>query len=68
MDGKGRALDNVWIERFWKALKHNSMKEFKTTSNITTRISTILPAKVPMTDILNRSNKQPNDTNTKNKY
>ena len=44
MDGKGRALDNVWIERFWKSLKYdyiyltrlmmvlNSIGEFKTTS------------------------------------
>ena len=23
MDGKGRCLDNVWIERFWKTIKHN---------------------------------------------
>ena len=23
MDGKGRATDNVWIERFWKSLKYN---------------------------------------------
>ena len=23
MDGKGRATDNVWIERFWKTLKYN---------------------------------------------
>lgn len=23
MDGNGRALDNVWIERFWKSLKYN---------------------------------------------
>src|SRR5574343_439804 len=23
MDSKGRALDNVWIERFWKSLKYN---------------------------------------------
>ena len=22
MDGKGRALDNVWIERFWRSLKY----------------------------------------------
>ncbi|GAB2669292.1 hypothetical protein GCM10027036_23450 [Flavihumibacter cheonanensis] len=21
MDGKGRALDHVWIERFWRSLK-----------------------------------------------
>ena len=23
MDGKDRALDNVWIERFWKSLKYD---------------------------------------------
>lgn len=23
MDGKGRALDNIWIERFWKFLKYD---------------------------------------------
>jgi putative transposase len=23
MDGKGRAIDNIWIERFWKSLKHD---------------------------------------------
>jgi putative transposase len=23
MDGKGRALDNVWIERFWKTIKYD---------------------------------------------
>ena len=23
MDGKGRALDNIWIERFWKTLKYD---------------------------------------------
>lgn len=22
MDGKGRALDNIYIERFWRALKY----------------------------------------------
>ncbi len=22
MDGKGRATDNAWIERFWKTIKH----------------------------------------------
>lgn len=22
MDGKGRATDNTWIERFWKTIKH----------------------------------------------
>ncbi len=37
MDGKGRALDNVYIERLWRSLKYeniflsdyNSMKELK---------------------------------------
>ena len=23
MDGKGRALDNIWIERFWKSIMYN---------------------------------------------
>lgn len=23
MDGKGRAIDNTWIERFWKTQKYN---------------------------------------------
>ena len=23
MDGKGRAIDNVFIERFWRTLKHD---------------------------------------------
>jgi putative transposase len=23
MDGKGRATDNAWIERFWKNIKYN---------------------------------------------
>jgi putative transposase len=23
MDGKGRALDNIWIERFWRSIKYN---------------------------------------------
>lgn len=23
MDGKGRATDNIWIERFWKSAKHD---------------------------------------------
>ena len=23
MDGKGRALENIWIERFWKSIKYN---------------------------------------------
>jgi len=23
MDGKEKALDNIWIERFWKSIKYN---------------------------------------------
>jgi len=23
MDGKGRATDNIWIERFWKSIKYD---------------------------------------------
>ena len=23
MDGKGRATDNAWIERFWRSIKYN---------------------------------------------
>ncbi len=23
LDGKGRATDNIWIERFWKTIKYN---------------------------------------------
>jgi putative transposase len=23
MDGKERALDNIWIEQFWKSTKYN---------------------------------------------
>ena len=35
MDGKGRATDNIWIERFWKSLKYdyvylNPMEDQKT--------------------------------------
>lgn len=25
MDGKGRAIDNVFIERFWRSVKHKSI-------------------------------------------
>ena len=25
MDGKGRCLDNVWIERFWRTLKYEEV-------------------------------------------
>lgn len=25
MDGKGRATDNIWIERFWKKIKYNQI-------------------------------------------
>ena len=25
MDGKGRALDNIWIERLWRSLKYEDI-------------------------------------------
>jgi putative transposase len=25
MDGKGRATNNIWIERFWKTIKYNQI-------------------------------------------
>ncbi|MGL5057562.1 MAG: integrase core domain-containing protein, partial [Fusobacteriaceae bacterium] len=33
MDGKGRCLDNVWIERFWRTIKYDYLYlyEHKTT-------------------------------------
>jgi putative transposase len=32
MDSKGRALDNIWIERFWRTIKYQEiyLKEYKT--------------------------------------
>lgn len=31
MDGKGRALDNIWIERFWRTIKYSELylKEYR---------------------------------------
>jgi len=29
MDGKGRALDNIYIERFWRSLKQEKLIESK---------------------------------------
>ncbi|MGL5099073.1 MAG: integrase core domain-containing protein [Fusobacteriaceae bacterium] len=36
MDGKGRSLDNVWIERFWRAIKYDYLflYEHKTTPEL----------------------------------
>ena len=36
MDGKGRALDNVFIERFWRSLKYECLylKPFETVSDL----------------------------------
>ena len=65
MDGEGRALDNVWIQRFWKSLKHdyvylnplmmvlNFMMDFKTTSTTTIRKSTMRQNNAPMTGTTN---------------
>jgi hypothetical protein len=63
MSGKGRALDNVWIERFWKSLKYdyiylnpadvvlNSIGELKTTSPTIIRKYTTPHCKPQMTGI-----------------
>lgn len=71
MDGKGRALDNVWIERFGKSLKYdyvylnpaddglNRMREFKTTSATITIKSTIPHVKHPTADMINPCVMQP---------
>lgn len=65
MDGKGRALDNVWIERFWKSLKYDYVylnpaddgfelyEGVQTTSATITTKSTILPVKHPINAIIN---------------
>lgn len=36
MDGKGRALDNIFIERFWRSLKYESLylNQFETVSHL----------------------------------
>ena len=49
MDGKGRALDNVFIERFWRSLKQekiyliilNTVKEAKNAITPTFRCNNI---------------------------
>lgn len=37
MDGKGRALDNIFIERFWRSLKYEDvyLKKYETVSDLT---------------------------------
>lgn len=36
MDGKGRAIDNVFIERFWRSLKYEDiyLKAYETTADL----------------------------------
>lgn len=36
MDSKGRALDNIWIERFWRSIKYEEiyLKEYQSTHEI----------------------------------
>jgi putative transposase len=40
MDGKGRALDNIWIERVWRSLKYEDIfiKEYQSMSELRTGI------------------------------
>ena len=36
MDGKGRCLDNVWIERFWRTIKYEELylNEYESVSQL----------------------------------
>jgi putative transposase len=44
MDGKGRALDNIAIERFWRTLKYGEvyLKEYKSVQEAREGISTYI--------------------------
>jgi putative transposase len=44
MDGKGRALDNVRIERFWRTLKHEEvyLKEYESVADARRQIGTFI--------------------------
>lgn len=44
MDGKGRCLDNVWIERFWRTIKYDYLflYEHRTTLELYTGINSFL--------------------------
>lgn len=50
MDGKGRALDNVFIERFWRSLKQEKIYRFD--------LETVREAKGAIRDYINFYNKQ----------
>ena len=70
MDGKGRATDNIWIERFWKSVKYdylylnpaedgfNSIKASRNTWPITTTRSIIPPCSHPTSYTKTLSKKQ----------
>lgn len=44
MDGKGRAFDNIFIERFWRSLKYEEvyLREYQTVIEAKTRIDTYI--------------------------
>lgn len=50
MDGKGRALDNVFIERFWRSLKQEKIYRFD--------LETVREAKIAIRDYIKFYNKQ----------
>jgi putative transposase len=50
MDGKGRALDNVFIERFWRSLKQEKIYRFD--------LETVTEAKEAINQYINFYNKQ----------
>lgn len=51
MDGKGRALDNVFIERFWRSLKQEKIYLII--------LNTVKEAKNAITDYINFYNNRP---------
>lgn len=50
MDGKGRALDNVFIERFWRSLKQEKIYRFD--------LETVCEAKAAIREYIEFYNKQ----------
>lgn len=41
MDGRGRALDNIFIERFWRSLKYEDvyLKDYQSISELRTGLT-----------------------------
>ena len=41
MDGRGRALDNVFVERLWRSLKYEEvyLKDYRTVAELDSRLT-----------------------------